>query len=81
VDLDAQRATIERRLAAPVAAPELLERQGSGLVQPRGGNLGDVLDTLTIAEAHDAVARLTHTRMIARFIRLVFACGFRLPSD
>ena len=76
-----QRPGIKRRFAAPIAAPELLERQGSRFIEARGGNLSHVLYTFTVAEADDALARLTHTRMIARVIRLVFACGFRLPSE
>jgi hypothetical protein len=71
--LDAQRSGVERRLAAPIAAPESLQGQRSRLVQTRGGNLSHVLHALIIAEADDALARLAHRRSITHdspYVRL-----------
>ncbi len=47
-------------LAAPIGAPELLQRERSGLVQALSCDLCYVLHTLTVAEADDAFARLAH---------------------
>src|SRR5579862_2424326 len=49
-DLDANRSCLERGLPAPFGAPELLQGHRASFVQALGGDLGDVLDTLAVAE-------------------------------
>jgi hypothetical protein len=67
----------DREILADVLDPTALsdrpEPQRNRLIKAAGGNFRCVLDSFGIAEADGAMWRLTHTRMIARVIRLVFA--------
>ena len=70
-DLDAERARVERGLAAPVGAAESLESERASLVKAFGGDFGDVVYAVIVAEAHEASTGLAHGRSLR--LRLAFA--------
>src|SRR5207245_2523753 len=72
VHLHAQRARIQRYLPAPFGSAKLLQRERARLIKALRRHLGDVLDTLTVAQADEASARLAQSEHSTHF-RCVFA--------